>query len=116
MARIGILVTGGPFQVANCETAVSIGEAALDKGHEVVFLLSADGVYGPVRPRTAARSNGFLHQSFARLIDRGARVLVCGTAAEARGFACRDYPEGVAVGGQPDFAMLIAEMDRLVSL
>ena len=114
--RIDILLTAGPFQFENWETAASIAEAALDKGHEVAFFLSLDGVYNLVLRHSSPGSIGLPHQKFVTLLGRGARALVCGTAAEMRGLECRNYPEGVAVGGLPDFAVQLGDVDRLISL
>lgn len=116
MARIGILLTAAPFQFENWETAVNIAEAALDKGHEVAFFLYIDGVYNPVRQQSFPEPIVLPHERFMTLLERGARVIVCGICARIRGLERADYVEGVVVGGLPSFAMLIGEVDRLVSL
>jgi tRNA 2-thiouridine synthesizing protein D len=114
--RIGLLVTTGPFQSQNWETAASIAEAAIVRGHEVAFFFSVDGVYIPVRPRSNPGSTRLPHQRIESLLERGAHALVCGTAAEMRGLGRSDYHEGIVVGGLPDFAMQFGEVDRLISL
>ncbi len=117
MVRLGILVTASPLQFENWETAVSLAEAALDRGHHVTLCLAVDGVYAPVRKPSEAATIGVAHARVARLLERGARVLVCGTAAQHRGLGWASYGvAGVTVGGLPDFAMLLGELDRLVSL
>jgi sulfur relay (sulfurtransferase) complex TusBCD TusD component (DsrE family) len=108
--RLAILLTAGPLQYENWETA------ALDRGHEVVLHLAIDGVYAAARPRSCDAAVAPPHQRLAVLVDRGARVYVCGTAAELRGLGGGDYDPRVTVGGLPDLAMLLGDVDRLVSL
>lgn len=116
MARIGILLTAAPFQFEGWETAVDLADAALEKGHDVDFFLYIDGVYNPVKHQSFPGSIVLPHQRFAALLERGARVTVCGLCAQVRGLKPADYVAGVATGGLPDLAALIGEVDRLVSL
>lgn len=117
MARIGILLTAAPFQFENWETAVNIADAALEKGHEVEIFLYVDGTYNPIRLQTFPDLDVLPKDRFAALLKRGARVIACGICVDARGLAGgKDYVEGVLIGGLPDFAEIVGEVDRLVSL
>ena len=116
MARIGLLVTASPFQFQQWETAADLAEAALAKGHQVSMFLYMDGVLSASRRQSLPGSQRLPRQRMAGLLERGARVLVCGTGAALRGLGAADVVEGVAIGGLPDFAAAVGEMDRLVSL
>lgn len=116
MAKIAFLLTSGPFQFQNWETAVNLADAALDKGHEVNLFLYLDGVYNPNRHQTFPDLPVLPRDRFARLVQRGAKIIACGVCVRARGQKGEDYLEGVPVGGLPDFAEMLGESDRLVTL
>ncbi|MDO8673259.1 MAG: DsrE family protein [Dehalococcoidia bacterium] len=117
MAKIGVLLTLGPFQFENSETAVSIAEAALDKGHEVQMFLYLDGVLNPIKHQTFPDLAAMPKDRFAGLVARGAKIIACGICVNARGLEKgKEYIEGVKVGGLPDFAEIVGEVDRLVKL
>ena len=69
--RIGLVVTTAPFQSENWETAASIAEAAIDRGHEVAFF-SIDGVYQSVQN---CLHIGSWHGHAARAQGRDGRAL-----------------------------------------
>lgn len=117
MAVLGILLTGGPFQYERWETAVDIGDAALAKGHAVKYFLYLDGVYNPIRHQTFPDLPEMPKDRIARLLDNGAEIVCCGVCVNARGLqGGKDYVEGARVGGLPDFAEIVGEVDRLVAL
>ncbi len=117
MATIGVLLTGGPYQFENWETAVDIGQAALDKGHQVKYFLYLDGVYNPIRHHAFPDMKVMPKDRVQALVDRGAEVIACGVCVNARGLqGGKDYIDGVRVGGLPDFAEIVGEVDRLISL
>lgn len=117
MAKIGVLLTTGPWQYQNWETAANIAEAALDKGHEVSFFLYLDGVYNPIKLQALRGYEVMPKDRFNRLISRGAKVFACVICVNARGLADgRDFIDGVKVGPLNFFADMVGEMDRLVQL
>ncbi len=116
MAHIGIVITASPVQYENWETALAIGGSALDKGHRVSFFFSMDGILNVIRTSDPDRRTDGPGERFQALGARGARLCACGTAAEARGRRPSDFIPGVIVGGLPDLALLISELDRLVTL
>jgi len=117
MTKIGILLTLGPFQFQNWETAANIGEAALDAGHEVQYFLYLDGTYVPNKLQTFPDLEVLPKDRLDTLVEKGAQIIACGICVNARGLDNgRDYIEGVPVGGLPDFAEMIGEVDRLVTL
>ena len=117
MAKLGFLLTLGPFQFENWETAVNIAEAALDKGHEVKFFYYLDGVYNPIKYQTFPDLPVMPKDRWAKLLEKGASITACGICVNARGLEKgKDYIVGVRVGGLPDFAEIVGEVDRLITL
>ena len=116
MASIGILLTLGPFQFENSETAVSIADAALDKGHTVKFFLYLDGIYNPNKNQAFPDLPVMPKDKFAGVLKKGATMVACGVCVRARGQKGDEYVEGVKVGGLPDFAAIVGEVDRLITL
>lgn len=117
MAKLGILLTMGPFQFQNWDTAASIAEAALDKGHGVRMFLYLDGVYNPIKYQTFPDLEVMPKDRFATLISKGAEVIACGICVNARGLEKgKDYIEGAKVGGLPDFAEIVGDVDKLITL
>jgi tRNA 2-thiouridine synthesizing protein D len=116
MAHIGFLLTKTPFQFENWETTVHLADSALDKGHTVSLFLYIDGVFNPLKRQTYPFPTTLPYKRFLSLIEKKARIVVCGTSAKIRGIDDGDYIEGVVVGGLPDFALMLTEVDRLVCL
>jgi tRNA 2-thiouridine synthesizing protein D len=116
MAQIGILLTMGPFQFENWETAVNIAEAALDKGHQVRIFHYLDGILNPNKNQTFPDLEEMPKDRFAKLVAKGVKPIACGICVKARGQKAEDYIDGVTVGGLPDFAEIIGEVDKLITL
>jgi tRNA 2-thiouridine synthesizing protein D len=117
MTKIGILLTEGPFQTQNWETAYNIGKAALEKGHAVRYFLYLDGVYNPLKTQDFPDWEKMPKDRFEELVKKGAGIIACGICVNARGLVNgKDFFEGVTVGGLPDFAEIIGEVDRLITL
>ena len=49
MAKIGFLLTEGPWQTENHKVFTKLASAALDAGHEVQAFWYLDGVYNPIK-------------------------------------------------------------------
>jgi tRNA 2-thiouridine synthesizing protein D len=116
MAHIGILLTKTPFQFENWETAVNLADSALVKGHTISLFLYIDGVFNPLKRQSHLLSTKLPNERFSALVEKKARIIVCGTSAKMRGIGDKDYIEGVIIGGLPDFALMLTEVDRLVCL
>jgi tRNA 2-thiouridine synthesizing protein D len=112
-----MILTTGPWQHQEWETAVNIAQAALEKGHEVLIYLYLDGVYNPLKRQALEGFDTVPKDYFARLIAHGVRVIVCADASSARGLETdRGFIDGVAVGALPELADLVGEVDRLIAL
>ncbi len=117
MAKLGILLTLGPYQFENWETAYNVANAALDKGHEVQMFLYLDGVYNPIKYHTFPDWPEMPKDKFAELVKKGAKIIACGVCVNERGLEKgKDYNDGITVGGLPDFAQIVSEVDSVVKL
>ena len=70
---ITLYLSTSPYSYENTLTSVRIAESALNKGHIVNLLASADGVYCFL---TKQKAKGILNaeEEFSRLIQKGLRV------------------------------------------
>jgi len=123
MSRLGVLLTGGPFDSQRWRTAYELGRAALDAGHEVSYFNYLDGAMVPVADQhlpdcsDASLYDEMPTEKFQELVADGAEVICCGLCVDARGIDPEtDYPDGVEVGLLPDLADLLGTADRVVSL
>ena len=115
MAKIGFLLTTGPFQVQNWETVVNLADAALEKGHEIQIFFYLDGIYNPNRNQEFPDLPVLPKDRFAKIVKGGAKLIACGVCVRARGQKGDAYIDGVSVGGLPDFAEILGEVDGLVT-
>jgi sulfur relay (sulfurtransferase) complex TusBCD TusD component (DsrE family) len=70
---ISLYLSTSPYSSENTLTSVRIAESALNKGHRVNLIASADGVYCLL---TKQKAKGILNaeEEFARLMEKGLRV------------------------------------------
>ncbi len=68
-----LFVSTSPYSYENTETAVRIADSALNKGHTVNLIASADGVYCFLKGQKA---KGILNaeEEFSQLITKGLKV------------------------------------------
>ncbi|MDP2727746.1 MAG: DsrE family protein [Dehalococcoidia bacterium] len=96
--KLGIILTTG-FGSQNLHTAHRLAEAALEEGHQVSIFLMDDGVCQL--------------RSFQDLQEKGLDLSLCAHNAYQRGL---EKVEGVLFGSQYDWAQIVNESDRVVSL
>ncbi len=70
---ITLYLSTSPYSYENTLSTARIAESALDKGHKVNVIASADGVYCFL---TKQKAKGILNaeEEFARLIQKGLKV------------------------------------------
>jgi sulfur relay (sulfurtransferase) complex TusBCD TusD component (DsrE family) len=70
---ISLYLSTSPYSYENTLTTVRIAESALNKGHTVNLIASADGVYCFL---TKQKAKGILNaeDEFTRLIEKGLKV------------------------------------------
>ncbi|MFW9810715.1 MAG: DsrE/DsrF/TusD sulfur relay family protein [Candidatus Thorarchaeota archaeon] len=114
---LGILLTTSPYTYQNSHTFYDLCKAALAKGYGVKVFLFVDGVNNaklnqdpdPDRP---------MNDKFQELADEGVEFQACGLCTSARGHdqSGSDFISGVEVSGLTEFAEIIGEVDRFVTL
>jgi sulfur relay (sulfurtransferase) complex TusBCD TusD component (DsrE family) len=70
---ISLYLSTSPYSYENTLTSVRIAESALNKGHSVNLIASADGVYCFL---TKQKAKGILNaeEEFSRLMQKGLKV------------------------------------------
>lgn len=117
MAKIGFLLRTGPYQHQNYDTVYNLAKAALEKGHQVQIFMYLDGVYNLIKFQKFSEMSILPKDKFTELVQMRAKILACGTCTNARGLENgRDFIGGVKVGGMPDFAEMLGDVDRFVAL
>lgn len=117
--KIGFLLTEGPWQSENYDIFAKMANAALDKGHEVQSFWYLDGVYNAIKHQKfpGTTEDNLPVSKMIKVVEKGAEVVCCGICVNGRGLqGGKEYFEGVRVGGLPDFADIMGECDRLITL
>ncbi|TFF94667.1 hypothetical protein EU546_04620 [Candidatus Thorarchaeota archaeon] len=114
---LGILLTTPPYTYENSHTFYDLCTTALEMDYGVKVFLFVDAVNNaklnqdpdPDRP---------MNDKFAELAEKGVEFQACGLCTSARGFDQRgsDFVEGMEVSGLTEFAEIVGEVDRLVTL
>ena len=114
---LGILFNTSPYTFQNSHTFYDLAKAALDKGYGVKVFLFVDGVNNaklnqdpdPDRP---------MNEKFQELADAGVAFQACGLCTSARGHdqGGADFIPGVEVSGLTEFAEIIGEVDKFITL
>ena len=115
--NLGVMLLTSPYTFQNSHTFYDLCKAALAKGYGVKVFLFVDGVNNakmnqdpdPDRP---------MNDKFQELADEGVQFQCCGLCTSARGFAQggEDFISGVEVTGLTEFAEIVGEVDRLITL
>lgn len=119
MAKIGFLLTEGPWQTENHKVFTKLASAALDAGHEVQAFWYLDGVYNPIKHQKfpGVEEDELPVSGMKKVVEKGAKIIACGICVNGRGLqGGKEFIEGVTVGGLPDFADIMGEVDTLVTL
>jgi tRNA 2-thiouridine synthesizing protein D len=114
---LGVLVLTGPYTFENSRTLYELAKAAIGKGHKVKVFLFVDGVYN-AKLRQDPDPERPMNEIFQELADAGVEFQACGLCTSARGFAQdgSDFIGGVSVSGLTEFAQIIGECDRFITL
>jgi len=117
MAHVGFILSKSPLQYQNEETMYNLAKAAIDDGHQVSIFLFLDGVYGAVKHQAHPEITILPKDRLAELVNKNANILICGTCTNVRGLENgKEFIDGIKIGGLADFALMLGEVDRLVSL
>ncbi len=119
MAKIGLLLTEGPWQTENYKVFTKLATAAQEKGHEVQAFWYLDGVYNPIKHQAfpGTEEENLPISGMKKVVGAGGKIVACGICVNGRGLeGGKEFIDGVKVGGLPDFADLMGEVDTLVTL
>lgn len=70
-----VLLSTSPYSYENTVTALKTAESAIDKGHAVNLIASADGVYCFLKKQKAKGITN-AEEEFSRLIRKGLKVFL----------------------------------------
>ena len=113
--KLTIFLGTTPYGYENTQTAMKLAEAALDRGHRVILFASADGVHN-FTPGQRAKGVPNAETGFARLIEKGLQVELCGTCLTFRGISKDGVMPGAAPSSLKTLFGLMGESDAFVSL
>jgi len=110
-----IFLAAAPYSGQSASTAVRLARAALDAGHRVNILASADGVYGfTVGHRAKGLPNA--ETGSRELIAQGAHVELCGSCLATRGLRRENLLPGADPSSLERLFRLIRESDVLLTV
>jgi sulfur relay (sulfurtransferase) complex TusBCD TusD component (DsrE family) len=115
LGKLFIILFSSPLQYQNIHTVYKFAEAAVEGGHKVSVFCDADAVYNLVASQILPNQMTPATK-LARLIEKGAHVLVCQQSARLRGIDVeKGLIRGVMKSSLGELAQLIEESDRVVS-
>jgi tRNA 2-thiouridine synthesizing protein D len=87
MAKIGFLLTEGPWQTENHKVFTKLASAALDAGHEVQTFWYLDGVCTPIMHQTfpAVEADELPASDTNKVAEKGSKIIVRGICVNGRG-------------------------------
>jgi len=113
--RIGFLVTTAPYTFQNMDTAISLMEAALEKGHACDVFLYMDGVIAASSNIKPGQDRS-IPDKILKLMEKGVRFASCGVCANYRGVKNTDYQPGIKLAGIAALGRMIKDCDRVLTL
>jgi tRNA 2-thiouridine synthesizing protein D len=113
--RLGFLITTAPYTFQNMDTALSLMEAALEKGHNCDAFLYMDGVISASSNIKPGQDRS-IPDKITKLIEKGVKFSSCGVCANYRGVKSSDYIPGIKLAGIAALGRMLLECDRVVTL
>lgn len=111
-----ILLLSGAMMSMEANVAVTLGEAALDMGHEVNLFLFGEAVTAAIKDQAPKRFPS-LSEDLGRMVGKGLRIAVCSTCCQGRGIKQEYLMEGAKIGSlTEDFTDFMENADRLIML
>ena len=113
--KIGFLVLTAPYTFQNMDTALSLAQAALDKGHECQFFLYMDGVISTTNYIKSGNDRNIPNLMQA-LMTKGVKFVPCGVCCNYRGVRQADTQSGIKQAGIAALGLMVKECDRVITL
>jgi tRNA 2-thiouridine synthesizing protein D len=114
--KITIQVMVQPYTYQDLDTAIKIAETALKRRHEVTIFLFCDSAIATNKHMKPVRGDRNISELLKALIEKGARVEICGICMDYRGITTDMIIDGSNPSGLPELAELIYTSDRFISL
>ena len=119
MAKILVHITCGPEQPTRAALGFFVARAAIEEGHAVTIFLAGDAVQllrEPVLGALTGVGTGNLREHHEKLVAGGARFVLSGASAKARGLVESDLEGKEYEFGTPNLLVRLAvEHDRVIS-
>ncbi len=114
---LGFLILSSPYTYQNSHTFYELAKTALEKGYDVKVFLFVDGVNN-AKLNQDPDPDIPMNERFQELADMGTEFQACGLCTAARGFDQKggDFIDGVEVSGLTEFAEIIGQVDRFITL
>ena len=111
-----ILLFSGAMMSMEANVAVTLGESALHRGHEVNLFLFGEAVTAAIKDQEPKRFPS-LSRDLTRMVGKGLKIAVCSTCAQGRGIKEEYLIEGAKIGSlTEDFTDFMENADRLIML
>ena len=114
--KITLQAMVNPYTYEDVDTILKIANAALDKGHEVSIFLFCDSAIASNSKIKPVRGDRRIPDMLKEIINRGAKVDICGICMDYRGITKDMIVQGSNPSGLPELAELIYTTDRFISL
>jgi len=112
-----IIVNGAPYGEEEVWNALRLAFASVSAaiGLNVNIFLLGDAVQAARKGQNPPAGYYNLEKMLKDLIEKGAKVLACGTCIKARGLRQEDLMEGIRVGSMIDLAHWVKESQKILS-
>ena len=114
--NLTILLFSGAMMSMEANVAVTLGETALDMGHDVNLFLFGEAVTAALKDQAPKRFPS-LSEDLTRMVSKGLIISVCSTCCIGRGIKEEYLLEGAKIGSLTEnFTDFMEEADRLIML
>ncbi len=117
MQKILILINDGPYGTEKAYNAIRLANQ-LNKDHEDVevrIFLMADAASCAVAGQTTPNGYYNLERMMKFSINKGAKVKICGSCAEARGLKNAPLIEGTQISTMAELTQWVVDSDKVIT-
>jgi len=117
MKTMTIQLRTGTMMNMDCNVAIKLTDAALDKGYDVRIFGYGEGVW-LIKAGQEPKRFPNVGEEAKKLVETGkVEVTVCNTCTTARGFRRGEEIQGMKIGSLTnDLSRFVAESDRMVTI
>jgi uncharacterized protein involved in oxidation of intracellular sulfur len=117
MQKILILINDAPYGTEKAYNGMRLANQ-LNKAHddvEVRIFLMADAVACAVAGQTMPNGYYNIERMLKYSINKGAKVKICGSCADARGLKNVLLVDGAEISTMPEFTQWVVDSDKVIS-